>query len=29
MYEMYKDRPNTYVLDGIITQEEAAAFMVQ
>ncbi len=27
MYEMYKDSPNTYVLDGIITQEEAAAFM--
>jgi ribose transport system substrate-binding protein len=29
MYEMYKDQPNTYVLDGIITQEEAAGFMMQ
>ncbi len=27
MYEMYKDQPNTYVLDGIISQEEAAGFM--
>jgi ribose transport system substrate-binding protein len=29
MYEMYQDQPNTYVLDGIITQEEAAGFMMQ
>jgi ribose transport system substrate-binding protein len=29
MYEMYKDQPNTYVLDGIISQEEAAGFMMQ
>jgi ribose transport system substrate-binding protein len=29
MLEMYQDRPDTYVLDGIITQEEAAAFMAQ
>lgn len=27
MYDMYKDRPNTYVLDGIISQEEAASYM--
>jgi ribose transport system substrate-binding protein len=29
MLEMYQDRPDTYVLDGIITQEEAAGFMAQ
>jgi ribose transport system substrate-binding protein len=29
MYEMYKDQPNTYVLDGIISQEEAAGYMMQ
>jgi ribose transport system substrate-binding protein len=29
MYEMYKDQPNTYVLDGIITQEDAASYMMQ
>jgi ribose transport system substrate-binding protein len=29
MLEMYQDQPNTYVLDGIITQEEAAGFMAQ
>lgn len=29
MYEMYKDRPNTYVLDGIISQEDAAGYMAQ
>jgi ribose transport system substrate-binding protein len=27
MYEMYKDQPNTYVLDGIISQEDAASYM--
>ncbi len=29
MYEMYKDSPNTYVLDGTISQEDAASFMKQ
>jgi ribose transport system substrate-binding protein len=29
MFETYGDFPDTYVLDGIITQEEAAAFMRQ
>jgi ribose transport system substrate-binding protein len=29
MFEMYKDRPNTYVLDGIISQEDAAGYMAQ
>ena len=27
MYDMYKDQPNTYVLDGIISQEDAASYM--
>ena len=27
MVDMYRDRPDTYVLDGIISQEDAAAYM--
>lgn len=27
-YELYKDAPESYTLDGLITQEEAAGFMV-
>lgn len=29
MYETYRDYPDTYVLDGIISQEEARSFMQQ